>query len=79
MDGADVERLVVELAARVGDGVVILDGAGRIRFWNEGARAVFGYDADEVVGRPVTATGAPSRSSSASSYSAATRPRPWER
>jgi PAS domain S-box-containing protein len=30
--------------------VVILDAAGRIGFWDEGARAIVGYDADEVVG-----------------------------
>lgn len=50
VEGADLDQLVVELAARVGDGVVILDREGRVRLWNEGARAIFGYDADEAVG-----------------------------
>lgn len=43
--------------ARVMDGlrdyaVILLDDAGRIQFWNRAAGAIFGYAADEVLGRP---------------------------
>ncbi len=50
VEEADLDRLVLELAARVDDGVVILDREGRVRLWNEGARAIFGYDAGSALG-----------------------------
>jgi PAS domain S-box-containing protein len=34
--------------------IVMLDGAGHVLTWNEGARVVTGYDADEVVGRHIS-------------------------
>ena len=42
--------------ARVVDGlrdyaVILLDEHGRIQFWNQAARSIFGYTADEVLGR----------------------------
>src|SRR5581483_642816 len=37
--------------AYVGDGVVLLDPAGRVRFWNSAAAAITGVAADETVGR----------------------------
>ncbi len=36
------------------DAIVAADGAGRIAFWNPGAARIFGYSADEVIGRPLT-------------------------
>jgi PAS domain S-box-containing protein len=34
------------------DAIVVVDGQNRIKTWNEGARSVFGYTADEAVGQP---------------------------
>lgn len=33
--------------------VVALDGTGSVRVWNRAAEAMFGYKADEVVGKPI--------------------------
>ena len=38
--------------AYVGDGVVLLDNAGRVRFWNAAAAAITGIRPEEAVGRP---------------------------
>jgi len=35
------------------DGIVMLNEEGRINFWNEGARKIFGYSSDEALGRSV--------------------------
>lgn len=44
------ERLrVISAAAR--DAVVMMDNAGRIAFWNEAGRRIFGYSAQEAQGR----------------------------
>ncbi len=39
--------------AYVGDGVVLLDSAGRVRFWNSAAAAITGIRSEEAVGRRV--------------------------
>ena len=36
------------------DAIVIGDQPGNILFWNKGAETIFGYEADEVVGQPLT-------------------------
>lgn len=33
------------------DGIIYADHAGIIRLWNQGARAIFGYDSMEVLGK----------------------------
>ncbi len=38
--------------AYVGDGVVLLDRDGRVRFWNAAAAAITGVAAEDAVGRP---------------------------
>ena len=43
-----MERLLVE---GTGDAVVIADRDGRIRLWNGGAAAMFGYSAAEAIGQ----------------------------
>ncbi len=48
-DAADLFRLVAEQTTE--HMVVILDPEGAIRAWNAGARALFGYEPDEVIGR----------------------------
>jgi len=45
-------RSVVETAS---DGIISIDSSSNIVFWNEGARVMFGYEADAVIGKPVTA------------------------
>ena len=35
------------------DAIICLDAGQRITFFNDGAAAIFGYTADEVVGRPI--------------------------
>ena len=42
------------ILASVRDAVVVTDAGDVIRYWNEGATAVFGYTAAEMVGRPMT-------------------------
>ena len=39
------------LIEHVADAVIFADREGRIRIWNAGAEAVFGYSAGEVLGR----------------------------
>jgi PAS domain S-box-containing protein len=35
------------------DAIITLDLHGRVQTWNQGARKIFGYTAEEIVGRPV--------------------------
>jgi PAS domain S-box-containing protein len=35
------------------DGIIGKDMSGVITFWNRGAQAILGYDADDVIGRPI--------------------------
>lgn len=44
-------RAVVESAY---DAIISADGRGNIISWNKGAQTIFGYRAEEVLGRPVT-------------------------
>ncbi len=43
----DVYRRIVEQTT---DAIIFADRKGLIRIWNEGAQAVFGFSADEVLG-----------------------------
>jgi len=36
------------------DGIISIDGRGRMTFWNSGAGTMFGYDEIDVLGRPFT-------------------------
>lgn len=45
----EIYRLMVETMPEFA--ILLLDPAGRIEVWNEGARRIFGYSADEVRGR----------------------------
>ncbi|MFL6655254.1 MAG: PAS domain S-box protein, partial [Sulfurifustis sp.] len=46
-------RLQAEVLSRIHDAVVMLDLAGRVLRWNEGAERLFGYTAGETIGRYV--------------------------
>ncbi|MBW2173979.1 MAG: PAS domain S-box protein, partial [Deltaproteobacteria bacterium] len=41
------------VAETANDAIVSIDGRGNIVFWNDSGRQVFGYSADEVVGKPL--------------------------
>jgi len=45
-------RSVVETAC---DGIITVDSAGKIIFWNKAAEILFGYPASEVTGKPLAA------------------------
>jgi PAS domain S-box-containing protein len=38
----------------VNDAIITMDSKGDIIFWNNGAHKIFGYDYEEVIGKPVT-------------------------
>ena len=44
----DLAAALVKCAA---DAIIFADREGRIRLWNPGAEAIFGYGADEVIGQ----------------------------
>ena len=44
-------RFQSTILAHVRDCVVVVDLSGRVQFWNAGAEEVFGYSAEEMVGR----------------------------
>jgi two-component system, NarL family, sensor histidine kinase DevS len=48
-----------DVLAAVPDGILIVDGTGRITFVNEQAERMFGYAADELLGQPVEVLMAP--------------------
>jgi PAS domain S-box-containing protein len=52
-NGFDEHELLAELAQSTGSAIVGLDADGRVLSWNVGAQALFGYEADEAVGRPI--------------------------
>jgi len=35
------------------DAIIVVDAQNRIRTWNEGARGIFGYGNEEILGRPI--------------------------
>ncbi|MBT8136168.1 MAG: PAS domain S-box protein [Gammaproteobacteria bacterium] len=43
---------VIELIRSAGDGAFAIDRLQRIVFWNDACREIFGYTADEVLGKP---------------------------
>src|SRR6516162_3752104 len=42
------------LLANVRDSVIVTDLGGVVTYWNEGATRLFGWTADEMLGRPLT-------------------------
>ncbi len=51
LPGSDLTAIHAALLDAVGESVIITDLEGRIRSWNRGATAIFGYAADEMLGR----------------------------
>ncbi len=61
MERRRAEQVIVESEQRfravtesANDAIISADSAGNIIGWNKGARAMFGYDAQEVLDRPLT-------------------------
>ncbi len=54
-------RASPQFAATTEDAVVGLSPEGKITFWNIGAQRLYGYAADEAIGRPLTALVPPER------------------
>ena len=50
-DMESVERLCREIVEQAPDGVIVADRDGVIRLWNRGAELIFGYRAEEALGR----------------------------
>ncbi len=51
MEDSAHDRLCREIVDGISDAVVFADREGIVRFWNAGAERVFGYTADEAIGR----------------------------
>jgi len=47
------ERQLRTITSSARDGIIMMDGDGKVSFWNEAATRIFGYDRDEVMGRSV--------------------------
>jgi PAS domain S-box-containing protein len=47
----DVERFAVRLMGSMPDAVIYADADGLIRFWNNGAERIFGFDEAEALGQ----------------------------
>jgi diguanylate cyclase (GGDEF)-like protein/PAS domain S-box-containing protein len=53
--GSIAESRFQRVAMSLGEGLVCTDKDHRITFWNPGASAIFGYDAEEMIGKPFDA------------------------
>ena len=43
------------IAENAGDGIAMMDGQGRVQFWNRAAEQIFGWKSDEILGRDLHA------------------------
>ncbi len=50
----DREKHLLAVANSVQDAIVSADNRGKIIFWNEGARKIFGYEEEEVLGQSLS-------------------------
>lgn len=49
----DQLRFQAKLLASVGDAVIVTDSGGRITYWNRAAEGLYGWSAEEVIGRQI--------------------------
>ncbi|MHB8491002.1 MAG: HD domain-containing phosphohydrolase [Solirubrobacteraceae bacterium] len=70
-----LERMLdtITLLEMPGDGLIGASPDERIVSWSAGAKAIFGYTRDEVIGRPTTMLSPPGRSDQASAFFARAR------
>ena len=54
----EVNQRLASIVSNSGDAIVTKMLDGTITSWNDGAQRIFGYTAEEAVGRPVTMTAA---------------------
>lgn len=77
LDEIDIRGLLVSIAEKrfqriamsLGDGLACADQNGRVTVWNRGAAAIFGYEADEMIGQPLDTIFAGSTGSSIKPFS----------
>lgn len=50
-----MERLQSCILENVHDSVILVDVQGRVQYWNQGAEALYGYKAEEMLGRSIGA------------------------
>lgn len=48
------DSLVASILSLAADAIICVDAEQRITFFNEGASRIFGYEADEIMGQPLT-------------------------
>lgn len=41
------------LVENIGEGIIVCDTSGKVFFWNNMAQTIFGYSADEAIGKPL--------------------------
>ena len=57
----DNEAKLAAITRSAQDGIIMMDSAGRVSFWNEAAEQIFGYTADEALGQELHRLVAPER------------------
>ncbi len=55
------EEKLQAMSAAVHDGLIMIDHKANVMFWNKAAETIFGYTADEIIGRNLHAIVAPER------------------
>ncbi|MBN2366504.1 MAG: PAS domain S-box protein [Calditrichaeota bacterium] len=53
MELREKEKLLISIIKTSSDGIVLLDNDERIISWNRGAQEIFGYSAEEIIGKSV--------------------------
>ncbi|MCD6412000.1 MAG: PAS domain S-box protein [Thermoplasmata archaeon] len=49
-------KIFKTLAEEAKDGIIMIDNDGKVVFWNKGAEEIFGYKADEIIGKDMHIT-----------------------